>query len=166
MRRTKFFCRAALIMRRSLGGTLSYLEDGGLSSEWSSGATFGYLADLSDLLPKSWFPHLVPHLVDLRVSLLRVSRFLPSQHKMLHSILRTSETMLLTQEEAVHFVKIGNRALNLDSVTHCECQIWHDSTTLKVYVSGAANNTPIVLSEEEAKLLWKYLERVAEKPVD
>jgi hypothetical protein len=35
-----------------------------------------------------------------------------------------------------------------------------------VYVSGAANNTPIVLSEEEAKLLWKYIEYDAEKPVD
>ena len=74
--------------------------------------------------------------------------------------------MPLREEETVHFVKIGNRALNLDSVIHCECQIWHDSTTLKIYFSGAANNTPIVLSEEEAKLLWKYLESIAEKPVD
>jgi hypothetical protein len=70
----------------------------------------------------------------------------------------------MVEEGYVHFVKVGNRALNLDSVTHCECQVWHDSTTVKVYFSGAANNTPIVLSEEEAKLLWKYIEYVAEKP--
>ena len=71
-----------------------------------------------------------------------------------------------TQEGLVHFVKVGNRALNLGSVIHCECQVWHDSTTVKVYFSGAANNTPIVLSEEEAKLLWKYIEYVAVKPVE
>lgn len=66
----------------------------------------------------------------------------------------------------MHFVKIGNRVLNLDSVTHCECQCWHDSTSLKVYFSGVANNIPIVLTEDEAKLMWKYLEYVAEKPVE
>ncbi|MFO0731695.1 MAG: hypothetical protein U0361_12030 [Nitrospiraceae bacterium] len=56
--------------------------------------------------------------------------------------------------------------MNLDAVTHCECQVWGDSTTVKVYFSGAANNTPVVLSEEEAKQLWKYMEYIAEKPVN
>jgi hypothetical protein len=70
------------------------------------------------------------------------------------------------EQRIVHFVKIGNRALNLDAVIHCERQVWHDSTSVKVYFSGAANNTPVVLSEDEAKQLWKYMEYIAEKPVE
>lgn len=65
----------------------------------------------------------------------------------------------------MHFVRIGNRALNLDRVTHCEVQVWHDAVSVKIYMTGMANNTPVVLNEEEAKEFWKYIEYVAEKPV-
>lgn len=65
----------------------------------------------------------------------------------------------------MHFVRIGNRAFNLDLISHCEVQIWHDTVSVKVYMTGAANNTPVVLNEEDAKQLWKYIEYVAEKPV-
>jgi len=65
----------------------------------------------------------------------------------------------------VNFIRIGNRALNLDRVTHCEVQIWQDAISVKIYMAGAANNTPVVLNEEEAKEFWKYIEYVAEKPV-
>jgi len=37
--------------------------------------------------------------------------------------------------------------------------------SVKIYMSGMANNTPVVLNEEEAKELWKYIEYVAERPV-
>lgn len=63
------------------------------------------------------------------------------------------------------FVRIGNRTVNLDTVTHCERQVWQDTTNVKVYFIGGAHNTPLVLSEEEAKDFWKYLEQVAEKPI-
>lgn len=69
------------------------------------------------------------------------------------------------REQFVHFVRIGNRALNLDRVTHCEVQVWHDAVSVKIYMTGMANNTPVVLNEEEAKEFWKYIEYVAEKPV-
>lgn len=65
----------------------------------------------------------------------------------------------------MHFLKIGNRAINFDNVTHCECQVWGDSTSVKLYFIGVANNTPVVLSEEEAKQLWTYIESIAKKPV-
>jgi hypothetical protein len=65
----------------------------------------------------------------------------------------------------MHFVRIGKKTLNLDCVNYCEAQIWQDEMSLKVYFVGAANNTPLVFSEEDAKELWKYLEYVAEKPV-
>jgi hypothetical protein len=69
------------------------------------------------------------------------------------------------EKQPVHFVRIGNRALNLDRVTHCEVQVWHDAVSVKIYMTGTANNTPVVLSEDEAKQFWKYIEYVAEKPV-
>ena len=65
----------------------------------------------------------------------------------------------------MHFVRIVNRAINLDLVSHCEVQAWHDTVSVKVFMTGTANNTPVVLNEEEAKLFWKYMEYVAEKPV-
>lgn len=65
----------------------------------------------------------------------------------------------------VHFVRVGNRAINLDNVIHCEVQVWHDAITVKLYMVGVANNTPLVLNEEEAQHFWKYVEYVAEKPV-
>ncbi|MCC6140499.1 MAG: hypothetical protein IT389_07780 [Nitrospira sp.] len=65
----------------------------------------------------------------------------------------------------MNFVKIGNRALNLDRVTYSEVQIWQDAISVKIYMAGTANNTPLVLNEEEAKEFWKYIEYVAEKPV-
>ena len=65
----------------------------------------------------------------------------------------------------MHFVRIGNKALNLDRVSHCEVQVWLDAVSVKIYMTGTANNTPVVLNEEEAKLFWKYIEYIAEKPV-
>lgn len=65
----------------------------------------------------------------------------------------------------MHFVRIGKKTLNLDSVSYCEAQIWQDEMSLKVYFAGSANNTPLVFAEEDAKELWKYLDYVAEKPV-
>ncbi|MBL8073726.1 MAG: hypothetical protein JNL29_05120 [Nitrospira sp.] len=65
----------------------------------------------------------------------------------------------------MHFVRIGNRAINLDLVSHCEVQIWHDTVSVKLFMTGTANNTPLVLNEDDAKLFWKYMEYVAEKPV-
>ena len=65
----------------------------------------------------------------------------------------------------MHFVRIGKKALNLDSVSYFEAQIWQDEMSLKIYFAGSANNTPLVFSEEDAKELWKYLEYVSEKPV-
>ena len=65
----------------------------------------------------------------------------------------------------MNYVRIGKKTLNLDSVTYAEVQVWQDEMSVKVYFAGAANNTPVVFAENEAKELWKYLEYVAEKPV-
>lgn len=65
----------------------------------------------------------------------------------------------------MHFVRIGKKALNLDSVSYCEAQIWQDEMSLKIYFAGAAHNTPLVFAENDAKELWKYLEYISEKPV-
>jgi hypothetical protein len=65
----------------------------------------------------------------------------------------------------MHFVRVGKKTLNLDSVSYCEAQIWQDEMSLKVYFAGSANNAPLVFAEDDAKVLWKYLEYVAEKPV-
>ena len=65
----------------------------------------------------------------------------------------------------MNYVRIGKKALTLDSVSYAEAQIWQDEMTVKVYFAGSANNTPLVFGEEDAKELWKYLEYVAEKPV-
>ena len=67
--------------------------------------------------------------------------------------------------DAMHFVRIGKKTLNLDSISYCEAQIWQDEMSLKIYFAGSANNTPLVFAEDDAKELWKYLEYVAEKPV-
>jgi hypothetical protein len=65
----------------------------------------------------------------------------------------------------MHFVRIGKKALNLDSVSYFEAQIWQDEMSLKVYFAGSANNAPLVFAEEDAKELWKYLDYISEKPV-
>lgn len=65
----------------------------------------------------------------------------------------------------MHYVRIGKRALNLDSIAYCEVQAWQDEMSVKVYFTGSANNAPLVFGEGEAKELWKYLEYIAEKPV-
>jgi len=44
-------------------------------------------------------------------------------------------------------------------------QIWHDTVSVTVFMREASNNIPVVLNEDEAKLFWKYVEYVAEKPV-
>ena len=67
--------------------------------------------------------------------------------------------------DAVHFVRIGKKTVNLDSVSYCDVQIWQDEMSLKIYFAGSANNTPLVFAGDEAKELWKYMEYVAEKPV-
>jgi hypothetical protein len=53
----------------------------------------------------------------------------------------------------MHFVRIGKKALTLDSVSYCEAQNWQDDMSLKVYFAGSANNTPLVFTEEDAKEL-------------
>ena len=63
----------------------------------------------------------------------------------------------------MRFIRIGNRVVNLDRIAHCEVQIWHDTLSVKIFLSGSANNTPIVLNEDEAKLFWAYMESTAEK---
>ncbi|MGQ0809596.1 MAG: hypothetical protein ACT4OO_00010 [Nitrospiraceae bacterium] len=65
----------------------------------------------------------------------------------------------------MHFVKIGKRAINLDTISYCEAQVWQDATSVKIFFSGAAHNTPLVLNEDDAKEFWKYVEYIAEKPV-
>ena len=65
----------------------------------------------------------------------------------------------------MHFVKIGNRAINMDNVAQIEHQSWQDCTTAKVHFVGQGNNNPLVLSEEEAKELYEYVEYVAERPI-
>jgi hypothetical protein len=42
--------------------------------------------------------------------------------------------------------------------------VWQEEISLKVSFIGSANNTPLTLTDEEAKALWKYLEHaVVEK---
>ena len=65
----------------------------------------------------------------------------------------------------MHYVRVGKKVVNLDSVSYCEAQVWQDAMSVKIYMMGIANNTPLVLNEEEAKELWKYMEYIAEKPV-
>jgi hypothetical protein len=65
----------------------------------------------------------------------------------------------------MHFVRIGKKAVNLDSVAYCEVQVWQDEMTVKVYFAGSANNTPLVFGETDAKEFWKYVEYVGETPV-
>jgi hypothetical protein len=64
----------------------------------------------------------------------------------------------------MNYVRIGKKALNLDSVSYCEVQIWQDEMSVKVFFAGSANNTPLVFGEGEAKELWKYLEQIGQKP--
>ena len=33
----------------------------------------------------------------------------------------------------MHFVRIGKKAVNLDSVSYCEAQIWQDEMSLKIF---------------------------------
>ena len=65
----------------------------------------------------------------------------------------------------MNYVRIGKKTLNLDNVSYAEAQVWQEEMTVKVYLTGLANNTPIVFTENDAKELWKYLEYVAEKPI-
>lgn len=65
----------------------------------------------------------------------------------------------------MHYVRVGKKALNLDSIAYCEVQAWQDEMTVKVYFIGSPHNAPLVFGENEAKDLWKYLEYIAEKPV-
>ena len=63
----------------------------------------------------------------------------------------------------MQLVRVGNRALNLDCVSHCEVQVWHDTVSVKIFMTGMANNTPVVLNDQEAKQFWMYIEKIAAK---
>ena len=58
---------------------------------------------------------------------------------------------------------IGKRVVNLTNMLYCEHQVYHDDETVKIYFAGSTNNAPLVFCENEAKLLWKYLESIAGK---
>ncbi len=58
----------------------------------------------------------------------------------------------------MHLIHVGNRAINLERIVYCERQVYRDDWTVKIYMSGHASNTPLVLCQEEAKLFWEYLE--------
>lgn len=64
----------------------------------------------------------------------------------------------------MHFVKIGQRAINFDNVSYIEHQQWHDCLTIKIHFVGQGN-TPLVLSEQDAKGVAEYVEYVAEQPI-
>jgi hypothetical protein len=61
----------------------------------------------------------------------------------------------------MHFVKIGERAINLDNVAQIELR----SSIAKVYFVGQGQNSPFVLSEEEATELTQYVDYIAERPI-
>ncbi len=65
----------------------------------------------------------------------------------------------------MHFVRIGDRAINLDNVAQIELRSYNDGTIAKVYFVGQGSNSPLVLSEEEAKELNNYVDYVAERPI-
>ena len=65
----------------------------------------------------------------------------------------------------MHFVKIGDRAINLDNVTQIELRNWADGAIAKVHFVGQGTNNPFVFSEEDAKELCNYVEYVAERPI-
>ena len=53
----------------------------------------------------------------------------------------------------MHFVRIGDRAINLDNVAQIELRSYNDGRIAKVYFVGQGHNRPCVLREEEAKEL-------------
>ena len=63
----------------------------------------------------------------------------------------------------MYFVKIGDRAINMDNVVQIEPRNWNDCTPTKVHFVG--HNSPLVLGEAEAKALHDYVEYVAERPI-
>ncbi len=65
----------------------------------------------------------------------------------------------------MHYVRVGRKVVNLDSVSYCEAQVWQDAMSVKIFMMGNANNTPLVLNEEEAKEFWKYMDIIAKKPL-
>lgn len=58
----------------------------------------------------------------------------------------------------MHLINIGNRSINLEQILYCERQVYKDDWTVKVFLSGHATNTPLVLCQDDAKLFWHYLE--------
>ena len=64
----------------------------------------------------------------------------------------------------MHFVKIGDRAINLDNEAQIELRSYNGGTIAKVYFVGQGSNSPFVLSEEEAKELNNCVDYVAERP--
>jgi hypothetical protein len=69
------------------------------------------------------------------------------------------------EERPMHFVRIGDRAINLDNVAQIELRSYNDCTVVKVYFVGQGYNSPFVLSEAEAKELSNYVDYVAERPI-
>ncbi|MFO0773591.1 MAG: hypothetical protein U0172_02865 [Nitrospiraceae bacterium] len=58
----------------------------------------------------------------------------------------------------MHLIHVGTRSINLDQILYCERQVYKEDWTVKVYFSGHATNTPLVLCQDDAKVLWAYLE--------
>ena len=69
------------------------------------------------------------------------------------------------EEHPMHFVRIVDRAINLDNVAQIELRSYNHGTVAKVYFVGQGYNSPCVLSEEEAKELSNYVDYVAERPI-
>ena len=65
----------------------------------------------------------------------------------------------------MHFVRIGDRAINLDNVAQIELRSYNDGTIAKVYFVGQGHNSPFMLSEEESKELNNYVDYIAERPI-
>ena len=65
----------------------------------------------------------------------------------------------------MHFVRIGDRAINLDNVIQIELRKYNDGMVAKVYFVGQGSNNPLVLSEEEGMELNHYVDYIAERPI-
>lgn len=64
----------------------------------------------------------------------------------------------------MHFVKIGQQAINLDTVAHVESQHGHEWSMVKVHFVGPSTS-PLILCAAEAIELADYMEYIAERPI-
>jgi hypothetical protein len=65
----------------------------------------------------------------------------------------------------MYFVKIGDRAINLDNVAQIEPRNWNEGNPTTIHFVGQGHNSPLVLSDAEAMELHNYLEYGAERPI-